>query len=281
MANKIDIQRLKQLELILQWEGGIGNARLRQLFNLSSIRASQWLKEFKDMHPRWVEWDSVSRTHVASAEFYRNKTKLSTNTDSLSQYLSVTGLPSANKAESSNVVVSAFQEIVNTDSMVFSTLTNAAKVASGVEIIYRSMGNTTPHICTIFPHSIVLAGKRWHVRAFSEEHQQFRDFAIGRISKANRLKLPSKVNRNDDKAWMSEVNIRLTAHPELSVEQESIIRFEYFANTSARVVTCRGALVHYFIQDAHAATDVKTQRPPEYLLAVQNIEEVSQWLFSK
>ena len=83
----------------------------------------------------------------------------------------------------------------------------------------------------------------------------------------------------DDKDWMTEVQVRLIAHPDLSPEQETLIRFEYFKDTAARVTTCRGSLVSYFIQDVRAAIDVKTQRPPEYKLAVANVKEMRPWLF--
>ncbi len=73
--------------------------------------------------------------------------------------------------------------------------------------------------------------------------------------------------------------VRLVAHPGLTPEQEELIRFEYFNGTSARVETCRGALVGYFIQDMRAALDPGKQRPPDYQLAVANDKEVSRWLF--
>ena len=53
-----------------------------------------------------------------------------------------------------------------------------------------------------------------------------------------------------------------------------MIRFEYFANAAARVERCRAAMATYFIQDLRAATDPAKQLPPEYQLAVENMEEL-------
>jgi hypothetical protein len=75
------------------------------------------------------------------------------------------------------------------------------------------------------------------------------------------------------------VPVRLIAHPSLTPARESVIRFEYFNDTAARVETCRGALVSYFIQDVRAATDIRKQLPPDYQIAVDNIDEVLPWLF--
>jgi hypothetical protein len=277
MAKKLDPQRLRQLELLLRWEGQIGNARLRDLLGLSSIRASQWLREFREAEPRWVLWNSVTRSFHATSEFYRHK--ILDMTESLGQYLSLVGLPSAKDADSKDVVVAAFPDIFTPNPHIFAVLSSAARLGRMVEITYRSMREPTPHKRIISPHSMVHAGRRWHVRAYSELNNQFRDYALGRISGATLLPQVAEHLREDDKDWMTEVPVRLIAHPDLSLEQESLIRFEYFNSTAARVTTCRGPLVQYYIQDVRAAVDVKTQRPPEYQLVVENVKEIRQWLF--
>lgn len=277
MANKVDLQRLRQLELLLRWEGQIGNARLRDLFGLSSIRASQWLREFRESEPNWVLWNSVTRSFHATPEFYRHK--IPNINELLAQYLSLVGLPSAMVADRQNVVVAAFPDISTPNPHIFAVLSGASRLSRVVEITYRSMRDPIPHKRIISPHSIVHAGRRWHVRAYSELNKQFRDYALGRISGAKMLPQAAEQLMEDDKDWMTKVPVRLIAHPDLSREQESLIRFEYFNDTAARVTTCRGPLVQYYIQDVRAAVDVKTQRPPDYQLAVENVKEIRQWLF--
>ena len=117
------------------------------------------------------------------------------------------------------------------------------------------------------------------MRAFSATTQDFRDYALGRVEKVERLDSPAEKTEQDDRAWMTQVSVRLVAHPDLTPEQEALIRFEYFNNTAARVDTCRGALVSYFIQDVRAAIDPAKQRPPDFQMAVANIKEVRPWLF--
>ncbi len=85
----------------------------------------------------------------------------------------------------------------------------------------------------------------------------------------------------DDKDWLTEVNVSLIAHPELTQDQQLVVRQEYFAKTMARITVCRGPLVNYFINNVGAAVDVEKQRPPEYFLAVENVKEISKWLFKK
>lgn len=277
MAKKIDLNRLRQLKLLLTWEGRISNARLRELFGLSSIRASQWIRELRDQSPDWLNMNSIKRSFDATPSFYANEDGAESD---LAQYLSIVGLPHAMNS-SGNPVVAAFPDITTPSPKIFSILSIAARNHRMVEITYRSMSEPKPHKRRLSPHSIVHAGRRWHVRAYCSDKKQFRDYALGRIMEANLIEMPSEKFMDDDKAWMTEVRVRLVAHPDLTPEQESVIRFEYFKNTSARVVVCRGALVSYFIQEIRAAIDTRKQCQPDYQLAVSNIKEVEPWLFPR
>jgi predicted DNA-binding transcriptional regulator YafY len=277
MAKKIDLNRLRQLKLLLTWEGRISNSRLRELFGLSSIRASQWIRELRDQAPDWLKMNSVERSFDATQSFYAHENGAESNLD---QYLSIVGLSHAMNSNG-KPVVAAFPDITIPNPRIFSVISIAARTHRMVEITYRSMSEPQPHKRRISPHSIVHAGRRWHVRAYCSEKMQFRDYALGRIVDAKLMAMPSEKLMGDDKAWMTEVQVRLVAHPDLTPDQESVIRFEYFKNTSARVVVCRGALVSYFIQDIRAAIDTKKQCAPDYQLAVSNIKEVEPWLFPR
>lgn len=277
MANKLDPQRLRQLELLLRWEGQVGNARLRELFGLTSIRASQWLREFREAQPRWVLWSSIQRSLNATPEFYRDR--MEEVTWELDQYLSLVGLPTAMKAGDQNIVVAAFPDITTPNPEIFAVISKASRLKKAIEITYRSMREPIPHKRVLSPHSIVHAGRRWHVRAYCESNNEFRDYSLGRISQAKLMEQPSQFLKQDDTEWLTEVPVKLVAHPDLTHEQQSLICFEYFNNTAARTTTCRGPLVKYFIQDVRAAVDVKKQNPPEFLLAVGNSEEIVSWLY--
>jgi len=280
----IQQQRLTLLASILLWEGRLNNARLRELFGLSSVRASEWIREFREKHPSWIDWNSKTRSYYASLEAYRagRNADLRKHGDavSLSQYLALVGVPHAvSESSPSRTIWAAFPELSVPSPRIFALLSEAIRTRRTLQITYRSMREPSPHQRVISPHSLIRAGRRWHARAFCSTNQDFRDYALGRIESANLLDSPSERLDHEDEAWMAKVRVRLVAHPDLTPDQESLIRFEYFNNTAARVDTCRGALIGYFIQDVRAAIDTKTQQPPDYQLAVANIEEVRPWLF--
>ncbi len=272
------------LEAILLWEGRLNNARLRELFDLKGIRASGWIREFREAHPDWTQWDSITKSFHATEEAYRVGPSTGEGkygiASSLAQYLALVGLPLTSLDSSPHRGPwAAYPDIAVPSPRIFASISEAIRLRRAVEITYMSMREPTPHKRIVSPHSLVQAGRRWHTRAFSSEHQQFRDYALGRIVSAKILNQTAEKLEAEDTAWVSQVQIKLIAHPDLSKDQEAVIRFEYFQNTSARVETCRGALVNYYIQDIRAATDTVKQKPPEYQLAVSNMDEVKPWLF--
>ena len=284
VRGEVNQQRLTLLASILLWEGRLNNARLREIFDLSSVRASEWIREFRDTYPGWTEWNSKTRSYHATMKAYRSdgsgEQRKQSDATSLSQYLGLVGIPhSVTEPSQSRAIWAAFPDLSVPSPRTFALVSEAIRERKTLQITYRSMREPTPHLRVIAPHSLIRAGRRWHLRAFSSTNQDFRDYALGRVEKVERLDSPAERTEKDDRAWMTKVPVRLVAHPDLTPEQEALIRFEYFNNTAARVDTCRGALVSYFIQDVRAAIDPAKQRPPDFQMAVANIEEVRPWLF--
>lgn len=278
-------QRLAMLKLLLIWEGRLNRGRLMELFELGSNWASVWIREFREQHPDWLAWDTKTRSFHATSAAYKawrsSDSRRLEDAASLAQYLALVGLPYAatSAAPGEGGILAAFPDLSTPSPHHFAVISEGIRLGRAVQLTYRSMQNPEPHQRVISPHNLIRAGRRWHVRAYCDTQQDFRDYALSRIVDAKLLPILATRGEQDDKAWLTGVRVRLVAHPDLTPEQESLIRFEYFGDTAARVETCRGALVSYFIQDARAATDVQKQRPPDFQLAVANLEEIKPWLF--
>jgi hypothetical protein len=272
--------RLSIMLTLLTWEGRLNNARLRELFGLSSIRASEWIRDFRELHPLWTNWESKSRSHIATPTFFRAKSPIHA-ADSISRYVVLVGLPVAKQhAVDEDILWAAYPDLYTPRPLFFSTLLLAVQMGRPVDIEYRSLTIPRPHRRTISPHSLVRAGRRWHTRAYCHLKGEFRDFNLGRISKATlEPQAAAMPGASADYEWNTFVQVRIGAHPALTREQADVIRFEHFSGTASMTQTCRAALVRYFVQDVHAALDPLRQLPPEYQLAVDNIGEVSAWLF--
>jgi predicted DNA-binding transcriptional regulator YafY len=247
------------------------------LFQVSATRASEWIRELRDRHPSWLTWNSKTRSFEATRQLYSTESE-SSRSYSLLQYLSLTrGLHGSTERLP---MVRAFHDFIAPDPRTFSTLQRAISRSRQVSIVYRSLKEPEPHAHLIEPHALVLAGPRWHVRAYSHERREFRDFALGRIVENRMEDAPAAHPWAQDVAWTTRVDVKLVAHPDLSVGQEDVVRHEYFGGAAERIETSRGALVPYLLHELRVALDTGAQRPPDFLLAVRNVKDVRPWVFS-
>ena len=255
------------------------------MHGLSPVRASEWLRELRDRHPDWVEWDSRARAYLATNAAYRATSTHKVDAQpglALHPYLPLLGQPHKARSPASgdgspvSVLPWSFS---NPTPQAFAAIRLAIEERHQLRFTYRSMGNPEPHGRSLEPHSLIQAGRRWHVRGFCIETQDFRDFVLGRIAALKRTQEPATTLLSDDTAWNTTLKVRLVAHPALTIAQQAVIAHEYFAGTSVRQQTCRGPLVPYFIQETRAAVDITRQLPPDYQLALANVEECRPWMF--
>lgn len=260
---------------ILLWEGRVSRSRLIAEYGLSPIRASEWLRDFRESYPEWVAWDRKLKADLATSRAYADAERAAKA--SRPNAISAMLVPYAPDAPGRPLSIS--WDFVYTSPRTFSRLNLAMADRLRVKFLYCSMSNPEPHERTIEPHSLLRAGRRWHVRGYCLQRQAFRDFVLGRMSKVQLLSEPSEADIATDNAWSTVLQVRLVAHPKLSTAQQLVVRNEYFNGASARVESCRAALLNYMVQELMAATDVDRQTPPDYQLAVENTEECRQWLF--
>lgn len=271
-----DHGRLLQLQTLLLWEGRLNNSRLRDLFGLSSPRASVWIRELRECRPDWMIWDARSRSFVATSEAYAAKSEAA----SLERYIGLVGLVAAlERVHDTRGLQAAFPSLMSPVPAIFGPLNRAIQACVPVEIVYASMQNPEPHIRVIHPHSLVRTDQRWHVRGYCEKHQDYRDFNLGRIREVRPLDMQTAVPIEGDTDWNTFVPVRFIAHPDLTDAQAQVVRQEFFGGAASRVEPCRGALVHYFVKSLQASLDPEGQLPPDYLLSVFNVEEIRPWLF--
>lgn len=271
MANtpKLRDQRLRVMEGVLDWEGEIGNARVRKLFDLQPVQASRLLADFRErLGERIVEDGRAKVIRLVNPEQPCSEM-------SLDEYVRQTQAVE----DSSGCIVDARVDLTDVRPSIFATLRKAALRQMGVTISYASMTNPAFSERVVFPHSIVHVGRRWHVRAWCAKRNEFRDFTLGRIKSSVPLEEATPYSVADDKAWNQIIQVRLVAHRGLSADQQLVVRNEYFQGTMARRLSVRACLAQYVIQDLRVATNPEREVPPDFQMEVTNMAEVARWLF--
>jgi predicted DNA-binding transcriptional regulator YafY len=267
MANKTNLldHRLRSLETILLWEGELDNKRIRDLFDLQNVQASRLIAKFKEAHP---EMFKEYKQRMFLNDSFLQKAHIE---DYVRLMYEVNDNPEA--------IEDVRTDLASVAPAIFSVIRNASLNKLGVDIRYASMTNPDGIERTIFPHTIVRAGRRWHVRAWCAYRKEYRDFAFGRIRSASASLTKLKILESDIH-WETIININITAHKDLNDKQARVVRDEYFDGETEKVIQSRACLVNYLLQDIRAAIDIEKQTPPEYQLEVANVEEIKQYIWS-
>jgi hypothetical protein len=262
---------LRVVELLLLWEGRVRNARLRAMLGVHFTTASRLVAAYRELNPGASEYEAATKSYLAMPSI---KAVLTDGT--VDEYLALVDRTRLG----TDPVVRVHMDLGCIDSALFSLLHCACEDGSGMHITHGSMRSPSRSGREIWPHSLVQAGRRWHVRAWCAQSASFRDFSLGRIRDARQLdaERPSEADPSRDTAWQTFVDFRLVAHPELSKEQQRLVQGEYFKGASTRGMTERGALLSYLVHDLRAALDITSELPPAYQLAVADPQTLVAWL---
>lgn len=253
--------RLRDLETVLRWEGRLDNARVRAICGVQPVWASRLIAELVETLGSRVRRAS-SHAPLVWAGGARADVHGSPDAD---DYLRVM-LASAGRPE---WLEDARLELGTASRVVFAEVVQAVQRQVGLRVHYRSMNHPEGSERVIFPHSLVRAPRRWHVRAWCQANQDFRDFTLGRISQAVLLEESSAHPADTDDAWCRKETVTLVPHPSLSQAQQKLIALENFAGKPFRQLTTRACLMEYVLQDLRVAVDPQRHSPPHYQLALQ------------
>lgn len=258
--------RLRDMEVLLRWEGEITNSRLREVFGIQSVQASRllasFLAEFTDTVTRATPYAPITATKSFQPRLAGN---------SPDEYLQLVQKLGASRIDST--VEDLRLDLAPVRPALFAVITQACRKRVGLRIRYRSLADPEGLDRLVYPHVLVRAARRWHARAWCVQRQAFRDFALGRIVNATLEAEPAPVAAQTDKDWSEFVELIVQAHPGLADGQARLLRDEYLGGEKSRTLLVRRCMVGYTVQDLRIATELAEQTPPEYQLALSNAED--------
>lgn len=262
--------RFAVIEALLLWEGQISNERVREVLGIQKVQASRVLSEYVAYNPEQIDSKTTRSPYKAQLEITPKY-----SSGSIEEYISVAKFFDS----SDELILDARYDLTTPSSEVISHISQAIRNKCGLKINYLSMTNPQGLERVIYPHTIVRAGRRWHVRAWCGEKCEYRDFVIGRIKNVSITNITSKNNISGDIYWNNKVDLIIGAHPKLNGDQIDVIRSEFFRGAVSRKLVIRSCLLQYVIQDIRASIDYEKELPPEYQLVVLNLSEIKHFLF--
>lgn len=271
-------QRLQYIELMAYYTGVVTRGEVAKAFGISDAAATKDLKFYSQIAPDNLIYKHNVFGFVPSTSFKEVFTDLEPR-----QVLPMiaANLPFVGQSMEENLLYGVSTELLPLpqrlpNKEVVAQVIRAIKQKTKLSVIYSSLTDRDSSKARIIePHSLINTGLRWHIRAYSEDTYDFRDFVLSRVQQAQQLADKAESNPEYDDDWMEPINLQLTPHPKLSEEKRKILMTDYAATDDVIEFTVRRALLAYVLQRLSVdTTEDHSLNPNAYQLIMMNRDEI-------
>lgn len=277
---KWDVQkRMTLLESTVYWSDGLRTNSLVETFGISRVQASKDLSLYREMCPNNIRYDKHKKRYLVTDQFVPRFIE-----GSVSEYLEM--LKSSGSEEKNPVVslidnappVCVVQPVQQSlSSNILQKISESILRGKELEIVYRTMSRlkTIKHL--LCPHIVVHDGMHWYVRAYSYNHEDYKNFLLARIFDAKTMG-KADIDPSGDKAWQTRVKVKLGLNPRLTSAQKAVVEADYGMRNGTLSYPTRAALVPLFLNSMHIRTDDTASDPASDPVILLNREELDRYL---
>lgn len=235
-------KRIEFIEARLFWEGKISRKDLTAFFEISIPQATKDLKEYSEIAPNNIEYDSSSKHYVATPVF-----DPVVSSPSSEKYL--TRLKFLVGEKFFNGIIPPFSELPRLRRFVSTEILRDVLLAinnkKAIEINYQSMRLPNPKTRWITPHSFGYDGSRWHVRSLCHNDSFYKDFNLGRILSISESS-DHIFDHSVDYEFHNEIGATIAPHPELEAGPKSCIERDYCMQNGQITFNIKASFFNYF-----------------------------------
>lgn len=279
-------QRLQYIEVKAYYTGAVSRSDVAKAFALSDAAATKDLKLYNNLAPSNLLYSHSVFGFVPSRTFSPTFADLS---PAAVLPLFSTDFASATRTKEMGAIYGLNTEHLPLPTRLPSTyvlaqITRAMHNRRSVRVSYRSLSDRDSQDQRILePHALVDNGLRWHIRAYSQESYDFRDFVLSRVVDAECLDQPAESNAQYDDDWMETVTLQLGPHIDLDAAKRASLLLDYAAPDGVIAITVRRALLGYILQRLNVdSTKEHSMNPNAYQLMLLNRDEIepfAAWAF--
>jgi predicted DNA-binding transcriptional regulator YafY len=270
--------RFSFIEHLVGWEGQINASHLVDKFNLSRQAASTVLKQYRQQYPENLAYNASSKAFVATAIFDQ-KMAANAKSNSFTTYLSA--IASNDNNAGVNVDVCVFEveaPLRNINPSQVRPILRAIREKLAIDIGYISLSSPDYLDRIIQPHALIFDGLRWHVRAYCNKNQQFRDFTLSRFNGKAEFEGKATHGAAQDTTWNTLIDVVIAADPRFSPQQKRVIEQDYQMQDGQKTIPTRAALVNYLLRRLHIDSYKNTPEQQQIVLTRQSQREIAPYL---
>lgn len=270
-------RRLEFIDFRLFWESRFNRKSLADVFGISAQQASADIAQYEQRAPQNLTYDRSQKAYIRTADF--EPIFIAAASDRF--LLQLVAIESKwMRQEDTWFDTLPPVEVVTlgrrpTDSRHLLRVLDAIRGRQEIKIDYQSMTGSpnTPRV--IAPHALAHSAGRWYVRAWSHDHNDFRDYNINRIKRVGYLR-SCPVDASLDFEWAHTINLVLVPNPDLSDARQEAVAAEYGMTKRRLLIPTRLSLSFYLMSEHNLDVSPGILRAEKQQLVLLNRAEVEQ-----
>lgn len=268
-------RRLEFIDFRLFWDGRFNRRDLSETFGISAQQASSDIAQYTALAPGNLVYDQTLKAYLR-APSYDPKLMHASAERYLLQLVAIenqwmrqedTWFDKTPPIEN----VSLLRK--RTDARILLHVLDAINQRGKLEIQYKSITGSPEPRRVIAPHALFHAVGRWYVRAWSNEHSDFRDYNLFRIDQAGDI-TAAAIDHALDFEWMHKIDLILAPNPALSENQKAALEAEYDMTEGRLLITKRLSQTFYLMTEHNFDVEPDKLPPGKQQLVLLNREEV-------
>jgi len=273
--------RYRFIEIVALWEGRLTTRHLCDVFAIGRQQASKDINNYKrTIAPGNLEYDATAKGYKPSEAFIPRVTRGLTE-----EYLDIiAGASDIQQVLGQLPDTHASTELLSVPGRqippaILRSLLKAAREHLRVEVDYVSLNQPNREGRIIVPHTLVWTGLRWHVRAWCEKNQDYRDFVLSRFRGEPELMEPSPHTGAQDADWLTHVDVTIAPDPRLSADQQAVVAHDFGMENGQWHLSVRAKLLPYLLKLLHLDPHQSQPDPKAQQIVLVNPKALETWLF--
>ncbi len=270
-------RRLEFIDFRLFWDGRFNRSDMAETFGISTQQASTDVAQYEAIAPQNLRYDRVERAYRRADTF-----SPAFIGETIERYLlQIVAIENRwMRAEDTWFDTNPPIEVVTlgrraTDPGVLLRVLDAVRNRLEIDVEYASLTGSVHQHRAISPHALSQSAGRWYVRAWSREHNDFRDYNLNRISAVNDQR-PATVDPALDFEWVHKINLVIVPNAALSTERQAAVAVEHAMTDGCLVRPCRLSLSFYLMSEHNLDVEPGVLKPEKQQIVLQNRSEVVQ-----
>jgi len=265
---------------LLYWEGRINASHLQEHFNISRQAASKIVNDYKATHPNNLIYNASAKAYLLTPNF-----SCAGNVSNFFDYLATVGKNTivTNWSREHNVYSYVYEiapPLRNIQAEQVRSILRAIRDQLKVDIGYISLTSPDYLDRIIEPHALIFDGLRWHVRAYCNKNQEFRDFTLSRFSGEAVIEGKADHSNEQDIKWNTTIDVTFEPDPRLTDKQKRVIANDYQMENGRKSITTRVAMLSYLLKRLHLESYQSSPEAQQIVLSNHCQKEIKPYLFT-